>query len=110
MGRPLHLNFSYHVEHHLYPTSGYKTFPAIRAALERRYPDKYVALSWGAAVRLLFSCPLAVKDANTLAHPTGRGATPVPFPVETATPGGWPVEMPQPDLNALTATKTAMKA
>lgn len=77
----LHLNFSHHVAHHLYPTAGYKDLPAVRTALREHFPDRYTELPWPVALRMLFTVPLAMADANTLVDVDGSAPVTVPFPV-----------------------------
>ncbi|MGK7932942.1 MAG: fatty acid desaturase [Microcystaceae cyanobacterium] len=47
----LHLNFSYHVEHHIFPTLNTNYYPQVRELLLQRYPDKIKLLTvkeaWG---------------------------------------------------------------
>ena len=76
----LHLRFSHHVEHHLFPGAAHGALPAVRAALEARFPERFQTLTWGEALRRLLRAPLAVADKNTLAHPDGSGARRVDFP------------------------------
>lgn len=83
----LHLRFSHHTEHHLYPTAGPAHYPAIRAALQAHFPAQYHALTLPEALRLLFASPIAIAGENQLAHADGQGARPVPFPL--ARPGEW---------------------
>lgn len=80
----IHLGFSHHTEHHLYPNAGPRYYPRIRAALRTEFPDRYRELTMPAALRLLLTCPAVALDANTLVHPDGLGAMPVPFPVPQA--------------------------
>jgi fatty acid desaturase len=47
----LHLNFSYHVEHHIFPTLNTNYYPLVRELLLQRYPKQYKLLTvkeaWG---------------------------------------------------------------
>jgi fatty acid desaturase len=76
----LHLSFSHHVEHHVFPGASYHSLPAIRRALQQEFPDRYRLLSWPAALRTLLGLPLVVLDKNTLVHPSGLAPQRVPFP------------------------------
>jgi fatty acid desaturase len=76
----LHLSFSHHVEHHVFPGASYHSLPAIRRALRQEFPERYRLLSWGDALRTLLGLPLVVLDKNTLVHPTGLAPRRVPFP------------------------------
>ncbi|MCB9621900.1 MAG: fatty acid desaturase [Sandaracinus sp.] len=77
----LHLHFSHHVEHHLFPGASYRALPQIRRALLRHYPERFVVLTWGDALRRLLRSPIAISDANTLVHADGTGARRVDFAV-----------------------------
>ena len=81
----LHLKFSHHVEHHLYPTASYRALPEIRSALRKRFPDKYRELEWKEAIRLLMSTPIVMKDLNTYSHLDGSGEKAVFFQTTAAT-------------------------
>jgi fatty acid desaturase len=37
----LHFNFSYHTEHHLFPSMNSKFYPALSKILKNKYPDRY---------------------------------------------------------------------
>jgi len=53
----LHLNFSHHVEHHIFPGLNSSHYPQVRRLLQERYPDRYQLLDGGAAWRLLLATP-----------------------------------------------------
>ena len=76
----LHLNFSHHTEHHLYPTASYRALPVIKAALCERFPETYRELEWKEAIRYLMASPIVMKDANTYSHLDGSGDQTVYFP------------------------------
>jgi len=77
----LHLRFSHHVEHHLFPGASASALPQVRRALLRHYPERFVILGWGEALRLLLRSPIAIESSNTLVHADGTGARRVDFPV-----------------------------
>ena len=78
----LHLNFSYHVEHHIYPGMNSKYYPLVRAQLLDIYPEQYHVLGPIQAWKLLISTPRNYLDANTLIDWSGK--TPVPCPLKSA--------------------------
>lgn len=84
----LHLSFSHHTEHHLYPTAGPAHYPAIRAALKAHFPDRYHSLTLPQALKLLFASPIAIAGPDLLAHADGTGLRPVSFPVRPPVPVG----------------------
>jgi fatty acid desaturase len=67
----LHLRFSHHTEHHLYPHAGPKHYPAIRAALREKFPDRYQEMTWGQALGELVQSPLALAGTHALCDPDG---------------------------------------
>jgi fatty acid desaturase len=54
----LHLNFGYHVEHHVFPTLSARHAPLVRAALVRLYGERYLSLPHATALRLLYTLSL----------------------------------------------------
>ena len=77
----LHLGFSHHVEHHLFPGAPASVLPQVRRALLRHFPERFVILGWGEALRLLLRSPIAIESSNVLVHADGTGARRVDFPV-----------------------------
>ena len=49
----LHLQFGYHVEHHLFPTLSGRHAPVVRDVLIRLYGDRYLTMPHVRALRLL---------------------------------------------------------
>lgn len=76
----LHLRFSYHVEHHLYPNAGPANYPRIRAALQATYPERYNVMGFAEAYRAILTTPIAHRDAYTLVDRNGGDETAVPLP------------------------------
>lgn len=70
----LHLQFGYHVEHHIFPTMSAWHAPRVRAAIVRRYGDRYLSLPHRRALRLVLSRPKVHREADTLVDPR-TGAT-----------------------------------
>ncbi len=67
-----HLNFSYHVEHHLFPSMNPVHAPKLRAVLLKLYPTRYKSLSWFVALRGLWNTPrLYGEDMVSLVSPEG---------------------------------------
>ena len=65
----LHFNFSYHVEHHLFPRMSAASAPAVRAWLQANTPDRYVSPPHVAALAALYRTPRIYLDATTLCDP-----------------------------------------
>jgi len=53
----LHLNFGYHVEHHIFPYMNPRHAPRVRSAIESRYGGRYHTLPILKALRLLYATP-----------------------------------------------------
>lgn len=65
----LHLQFGYHVEHHIFPTVSARHGRVIRAALIRTYGERYLSLPHVRALRLLYTRPKVHHDHDTLIDP-----------------------------------------
>lgn len=77
----LHMHFSHHVEHHLYPSLPSSSYPTIRASLRKHFPDQYREMTFPTAVREILSRPFVMLDHNTQTYPGGAPPTvPVLFP------------------------------
>jgi fatty acid desaturase len=69
----LHLNFGFHVEHHLFPRMSPRHAPAVRKILRARWPERYQSMPLLQAIRRLFSTSRVYKDSTTLIDPpSGR--------------------------------------
>lgn len=75
----LHLNFSHHVEHHIFPGLNSSYYPLVRTLLLKHYPDQYQLLDGGEAWRLLLSTPRHYRGASTLVNWNGDRTAPVPL-------------------------------
>jgi fatty acid desaturase len=53
----LHLNFGYHIEHHIYPYMNPRHAPRVRAAIEARYGNRYRSLPILKALQILYRTP-----------------------------------------------------
>ncbi len=82
----VHLNFSHHVEHHLFPSASYRALPAIRKALKQAFPEEYKELGPSTAVRMLLGLPMGFQDDTTLVHYDRSGPKQVPYPIAAETP------------------------
>ena len=74
----LHLNFSHHVEHHIFPGLNSSHYPLVRRLLQERHPDRYQLLSGPAAWRLLLATPRHYRSAATVCSADGRRAVTLP--------------------------------
>jgi fatty acid desaturase len=106
----LHFNFSYHVEHHLYPGMSPKWAPLVKAELKRQFPEKYHEMSLFKALVLLWKTPRIYKDHVELvdphrgiAYPTlGHGLDP-----QASTPASSRFELHPPEAPSVRAPKAA---
>lgn len=62
----LHLQFGYHVEHHLFPTMSGHHAAIVRDVLVQLYGDRYLTLAHHRALRLLYTRPKAHDTYDTL--------------------------------------------
>jgi len=65
----LHLQFGYHVEHHMFPTLSGRHAPAVRDVLVRLYGARYLTMSHVRALGLLYTRPKLHDDHDTLVDP-----------------------------------------
>lgn len=59
-------NFSYHVEHHLFPAMGSVHYPKVRKLLLEHYPDRFQLMPTVDAVKMLFNTPRVYSDDTHL--------------------------------------------
>jgi fatty acid desaturase len=92
----LHLNFGYHVEHHLFPSMSPHHAPAVRRLLEARWPGRYQSMPFLAALVALHRTPRIHLDASTLIDPaTGERFTTIGVQPQVVAPPA-PVEAEEP--------------
>jgi fatty acid desaturase len=65
----LHLQFGYHVEHHIFPTMSAVYAPCVRAELRRLYGERYLSLPHWRALHLIYARPKLHQAADTLVDP-----------------------------------------
>ncbi len=75
----LHLNFSYHTEHHIFPGLNSDYYPMVRELLQTHYPDRFNLLDAGDAWHLLLNTPRHYKDEQTLTDASGEKEVTCPF-------------------------------
>ncbi|MBX2863161.1 MAG: fatty acid desaturase [Leptolyngbyaceae cyanobacterium MAG.088] len=68
----LHLNFSYHTEHHVFPGVNSDYYPQVQALLQAHYGDRFNLLDAGEAWRLMLKTPRHYKNENTFIDWTGK--------------------------------------
>ncbi|MBD3884672.1 fatty acid desaturase [Phormidium tenue FACHB-886] len=75
----LHLNFSYHTEHHIFPGINSDYYPAVQELLKTQYFDRFNLLDAGKAWRFMLQTPRHYKDANTFIDYSGTKVVPCPL-------------------------------
>lgn len=68
----LHLNFSYHTEHHIFPSINSNYYPMVQELLQIHYPDRMNLIDAGEAWRLLMQTPRHYKDEVTFTDSLGK--------------------------------------
>jgi fatty acid desaturase len=77
----LHFNFSYHTEHHLFPSINSDYYPLVQELLQAHYPESYNLIPFGEAWRLLMATPRHYRDEVTLTDKFDRESVPCPYAV-----------------------------
>lgn len=80
----LHLNFSHHVEHHIFPGMNADFYPLLRQLLLQRYPERYQLLSAREAWRRLMTTPRHYRNGQTLVNWSGDRAVSLPLSLPPA--------------------------
>jgi fatty acid desaturase len=69
----IHLHFSHHVEHHLFPAMSHRYYPLVRKSLRRHAPERYLAPAHWRALLTLYQTPRHYATYDELINPlTGR--------------------------------------
>jgi fatty acid desaturase len=82
----LHLEFGYHVEHHVFPTVSGRHAPAVRDVLRRLYGDRYLTMPHARALRLLYARPKVHDGHDALIDPRTRERFAVLAPGDASMP------------------------
>lgn len=77
----LHLNFSYHTEHHIFPGMNSDYYPLVQELLQAQYPDRLNLLSAAEVWRLMLQTPRHYKDENTFTDWAGENIVPCPLSI-----------------------------
>jgi len=75
----LHLNFSYHTEHHIFPGLNCHYYPLVQELLISEYGDRFNLLDVSEAWRLMLQTPRHYQDQNTFTDSTGQQSVPCPL-------------------------------
>jgi fatty acid desaturase len=75
----LHLNFSHHVEHHIFPHVRSDYYPKVRDLLLSEYPDRFHLLPIGEVWSMLLKTPRHYLDSTTFTDSAGTKQVPCPL-------------------------------
>jgi fatty acid desaturase len=78
----LHLNFSYHTEHHIFPGINSDYYPCVQELLKTHYPEKTNILDASEAWRLLLQTPRHYQNENIFTDWSGEKAVTCPLSQE----------------------------
>jgi fatty acid desaturase len=70
-----HLNFGYHVEHHIFPTMSCAYTKIVHQELLKQFPETYQVMPKWYAMKKLYSSPRIYKNANELINPETMSTT-----------------------------------
>ncbi len=75
----LHLNFSYHTEHHIFPSMNSNYYPLVQELLIQHYPEKYNLIDVKEAWSLLMQTPRHYRNNNHFTDWSGKKSVPCPL-------------------------------
>ncbi len=75
----LHLNFSYHTEHHVFPNMNPDYYPLLQDTLQQEYPGRLNLLDVMDAWSILMKTPRHYQNDTTFVDWLGNHATPCPL-------------------------------
>lgn len=75
----LHLNFSHHTEHHIFPSINSDYYPMVQELLKTHYGDRLNLLDAGKVWQMMLETPRHYLDENTFTDWTGTKSVPCPL-------------------------------
>lgn len=75
----LHINFSYHTEHHIFPGMNSDYYPLVQRLLKIHYGDRFNLLSATEAWQLMLQTPRYYKNATTFTDWSGKKSVTCPL-------------------------------
>jgi fatty acid desaturase len=75
----LHLNFSYHTEHHIFPSLNSDYYPLVQELIQTHYPERMNLLDAGEAWHLLMTTPRYYQDEVNLTDSLGKTSVSCPY-------------------------------
>ena len=79
----LHLNFSYHTEHHIFPGMNSDYYPMVQELLKTHYLERLNLVNAGEAWQLLLQTPRHYKNENTFTDWSGKKSVNCPLSEES---------------------------
>lgn len=74
----LHINFSYHTEHHIFPGMNPSYYPMVQELLLTHYPDRFNLIDAGKAWKLMLKTPRHYLNETTFTNWSGKKIVPCP--------------------------------
>ncbi|MEX0269202.1 fatty acid desaturase [Leptolyngbyaceae cyanobacterium UHCC 1019] len=74
----LHLNFSYHTEHHIFPGLSSDYYPMVQTLLQTHYPERFNLLDAGKAWQIMLQTPRHYQDETTFTDWSGEKSVACP--------------------------------
>lgn len=74
----LHINFSYHTEHHIFPGMNPSYYPMVQELLLTHYPDRFNLIDADKAWKLMLQTPRHYLDETTFTNWSGKKMVPCP--------------------------------
>lgn len=71
-----HINFGYHVEHHMFPTVSGTHLKKVHSILKEEHADTYQVMPKWKALQELYRTPRIYKNSKTLVHPESLATFP----------------------------------
>lgn len=72
----IHFNFSYHVEHHIFPGVNPKYYPLVKQHIKAMWPDRYFEMPFWRAMLALFSTPRVYYERTQFIDPATKEVYP----------------------------------
>jgi fatty acid desaturase len=83
----LHLNFSFHTEHHIFPGLNSDYYPIVQQLLLGLYPDRYNLLNADMAWKLMLATPRHHLDETTFITSSGNLRMECPLTIRSSPEG-----------------------
>jgi fatty acid desaturase len=81
----LHLNFSHHTEHHIFPGMNSDYYPLVQELLIAHYPERFNLIDAGEVWRLLMQTPRHYKNEDIFTDWSGKASVLCPLSQKTTT-------------------------